>query len=157
MSFSSLSLPLPPPLRRAPSAAERALRIDISLFLSLLSYRRLWTTRFQSIKGTTVAPFSSCPQSFLASGSFPVIQLFDSAGQSIRASASVLVWYPCSPRDSQEFSPAPQFKSINSLVLSLLYGVHISVTLTSFHQRSKDKYWIYYSSPCVLIWCIYLI
>ena len=27
-----------------------------------------------------------------------------------------------SPRDSQESSPAPQFKSINSLVLSLLYG-----------------------------------
>ena len=33
-----------------------------------------------------------------------------------------LVGSPCSPRDSQEFSPMPQFKSINSLVLSLLYG-----------------------------------
>ena len=32
-----------------------------------------------------------------------------------------LVWSPCSPRDSQESSPAPQFKSINSLVLSFLY------------------------------------
>ena len=30
-----------------------------------------------------------------------------------------LIWYPCSPRDSQESSPAPQFKSINSSVLSL--------------------------------------
>ena len=29
---------------------------------------------------------------------------------------------PCSPRNSQESSPTPQFKSINSLVLSLLYG-----------------------------------
>ena len=32
-----------------------------------------------------------------------------------------LVWYPCSPRDSQESSPAPQFKSINSSVLSILW------------------------------------
>ena len=28
----------------------------------------------------------------------------------------------CSPRDSQESSPTPQFKSINSSALSLLYG-----------------------------------
>ena len=33
-----------------------------------------------------------------------------------------LVWSPCSPKDSQESSPAPQFKSINSWVLSLLYS-----------------------------------
>ena len=32
-----------------------------------------------------------------------------------------LVGSPCSPRDSQESSPTPQFKSINSLVLSFLY------------------------------------
>ena len=36
------------------------------------------------------APFSPCPQSFLASGSFPVSQLFASGSQSIGASASVL-------------------------------------------------------------------
>ena len=33
-----------------------------------------------------------------------------------------LVWSPCSPRGFQESSLAPQFKSINSLALSLLYG-----------------------------------
>ena len=33
-----------------------------------------------------------------------------------------LFWSPCNARDSQESSPAPQFKSINFLVLSLLYG-----------------------------------
>ena len=38
-----------------------------------------------------------------------------------------LVGSPCSPKDSQESSPTPQFKSINSLVLSFLY----SPTLTS--------------------------
>ena len=38
-----------------------------------------------------------------------------------------LVGSPCSPRDSQESSPTPQFKSINSSALSLLH----SPTLTS--------------------------
>ena len=37
---------------------------------------------------------------------------------------------PCSPRDSQDSSPRPQFKSINSLVLSFVY----SPTLTSIHD-----------------------
>ena len=37
---------------------------------------------------SSVIPFSSCPQSFPASGSFPVSQLFASGGQSIGVSAS---------------------------------------------------------------------
>ena len=45
-----------------------------------------------------------------------------------------LVWSPCSLRDSQESSPTPQFKSINSLVLSLLH----SPTLTSIHDHRKN-------------------
>ena len=43
-------------------------------------------------------------------------------------------WTGCSPRDSQESSPAPQFKSINSSVLSLLH----SPTLTSIHDYWKN-------------------
>ena len=38
-----------------------------------------------------VSPFSSCPQSFPAFGSFPVNQLFATGGQNIGASASALV------------------------------------------------------------------
>ena len=45
-----------------------------------------------------------------------------------------LVWSPCSPRDSQESSSTPQFKSINSLVLSFIYGP----TLTSTHDYWKS-------------------
>ena len=41
---------------------------------------------------------------------------------------------PCSPRDSQESSPTPQFKGINSLALSLLH----SPTLTSLHDHRKN-------------------
>ena len=47
-----------------------------------------------------------------------------------------LVGSPCSPRDSQESSPTPQFKSINSSVLRFLY----SPTLTSIHDHWKKKY-----------------
>ena len=51
------------------------------------------------IISSSVTPFSSCPQSFPASGSFPVSQLFASGGQSIGASALVLPmnihgWFP---------------------------------------------------------------
>ena len=41
-----------------------------------------------------------------------------------------LVGSPCSPRDSQESSPTPQFKNISSLALGFLY----SPTLTSIHS-----------------------
>ena len=45
-------------------------------------------------------------------------------------------WFdPCSPRDSQESSPIPQFKSINSSALSFLY----SPTLTSIHDYWKNR------------------
>ena len=87
-----------------------------------------------------VIPFS-CPQSYLALGYFQVSQLFASGGQTtgVSALASVLPkntqgWSPCSPRDSQESSPTPQFKSINSLALSFLH----SPTLTSIHDHRKN-------------------
>ena len=46
-----------------------------------------------------------------------------------------LAWSPCSPRDSQESSPTPWFKSINFLVLSFLY----SPTVTSIHDYWKNR------------------
>ena len=45
-----------------------------------------------------------------------------------------LVGSPCSPRDSQQSSPTPQFKSINSSVLSFLY----SPLLTFIHEHWKN-------------------
>ena len=40
---------------------------------------------------SSVVPFSSCPQSFPASGSFPMSKIFASGGQSIGVSASTSV------------------------------------------------------------------
>ena len=98
---------------------------------------------------SSVVPFSYCPQSFPAAGSFQMSQLFASGGQSIGVSASASVlpmniqdWFPLgwtigtpwSPRDSQESSPTPLFKSINPSVFSFLY----SPTLTSIHDHWKN-------------------
>ena len=105
------------------------------------------------IISSSVIPFSSCPQSFPESGSFLMSQLFTSGGQSIGHSASPLVlpmniqdWFPLdglvwsySPRDSQEFSPAPQFISINSLALSLFYGPTLTFVQDYWENQSFDQ------------------
>ena len=98
---------------------------------------------------SSVVPFSFHPQSFPASGSFQMSQLFTLSGQSIGVSTSTSVppmnaqdwsplgwtgWVSLSPRVSQESSPTPQFKSINSIVLSFLH----SPTLTSIHDYWKN-------------------
>ena len=98
---------------------------------------------------SSVVPFSSCPQSLPASEYFPTSQLFAWGGQSTGVSAlasfrpkntqgwSPLEWLvgsPCSPRDSQESSPTPQLKSINSSVHSFLH----SPTLTSIRDHWKN-------------------
>ena len=41
---------------------------------------------------SSVVPFSSCPQSFPASGSFQMNQLFASGGQSIKSVQSICCW-----------------------------------------------------------------
>ena len=50
---------------------------------------------------SSVVPFSSCPQSFPASGSFPMSQLFTWGGQSIGVSASASVL----PMNTKDWSP----------------------------------------------------
>ena len=82
---------------------------------------------------STSATLSSCLQSFPASESFTVSQLFASGGQSTGALASASVlpmniqsWFSLGLTgliflQSKELS-APQFESINSLAFSLLYG-----------------------------------
>ena len=98
---------------------------------------------------SSVVPFSSCLQSFPASGSFPMCLFFASGGQSLGASASApvlpmsiqiwflynwLIWFPWSLRDSEEYSPTLQFESISSSPLWLLYGP----ALTSIHDYLKN-------------------
>ena len=94
---------------------------------------------------SSVAFFSSCPRSFSASESFVMSQLFTSGDQNIGASASASVlavniqgWFLCCPRDSQESSPAQQFKSVSSSVLSLLYGPALTIIHDYWKNYSFD-------------------
>ena len=99
---------------------------------------------------SSVIPFSSCPQSFPASGSFQMSQLFASDGQRTGISALTSV-FPMNIQDwcllgwigwislqskglLRVFSNIPQFKSIKSSALSFLY----SPTLTSIHDYWKN-------------------
>ena len=99
---------------------------------------------------STVAPFSSLPQSFSASGSFPMTQLFVSHGQSVGASTSASVfpiniqgWFPLwltglisllSKGLSRVFSNTT-IRNHQFLALSLLYGP----ALTSIHDYWKNQ------------------
>ena len=108
---------------------------------------------------SSVVPFSYCPQSFPASGSFPVSWLFTSGGQSTGASASVL------PMNNQSLFPlgltdlislmskgllesfsGPQFKSIHSLALSLPYGLTLTTVPDYWKSHSFDYTDLLYSA-----------
>ena len=99
---------------------------------------------------SSVIPFSSCPQSSQHQGLFQWVSSshevakvleFQLQHQSFQWIFRTHVLYdglvgsPFSPRDSQESSPTPQFKSISSLVLRFIYGP----TLTSMSDYWKNQ------------------
>ena len=132
-----------------PWTAARQASLSITNFLGLLKLMSIASV-MPSSHLILCRPLLLLPSIFPASGSFPMSQFFTSSGQSIGVSASASVlpimniqdWFPFGltglislrPRDSQESSPTPQFKSINSLALSFLY----SPTLTSIHDYQKS-------------------
>ena len=74
---------------------------------------------------SSVIPFSSCLQSFLTSGSFPMSQLFTSGGQSIGASASGSVL----PMNIQDWFPL----GLTSLISLQSKGLSRVFSNTTFH------------------------
>ena len=111
------------------------------------SYTLSWWCH--STFSSSVIPFSSHLQSFPESGSFQWVssshqvakvlefQLQHQSFQWIFRTDFPQDWLvksPCSPRDSQESSPTPQFKSIHSSTLSFLS----SPTLTSIYDYWKN-------------------
>ena len=119
---------------------------------------------------SSVSPFSSCPLSFPASGSFQMSQLFTSGGQSIGVSASTSVL----PMNTQDWSPlgltglisllskgfsgvfsnttvqkhqffGTQLSSHHKVQLSHPYmttGKTIALTRQTFVQRGEWKSWL---------------
>ena len=101
---------------------------------------------------SSVIPFSSCLQSFPATGHFQWVSSshqvakvleFQFQHQSFQQIFRVdflywLVWSPCSPRDSQESSPTPQVKSINFLCAQLFLWSNSHI-----HTWPLEKLWLY--------------
>ena len=104
---------------------------------------------------SSIVPFSSCPQSFPASGSFQMSQFFTSGGQNIRVSASASVlpmniqdWFPLGltgwiSLQSKGLSGVFSNTTVQKLsALSFLYGL----TLISIHDYWKNHSWGYQRS-----------
>ena len=92
---------------------------------------------------SSVIPFSSCPQFFPASGSFPMSQLFTSGGQNIGVLASTSVL----PMNTQNWSPpgwtgwiSLQSKGLSRVFSNTTVQKHqcYSPTLTSMHDHRKN-------------------
>ena len=96
---------------------------------------------------SSVVPYSSCPQSFPASGSFPMSRLFASGGQSIGASASVL------PMNIQSWFPL----GLTSLISLLSKGLSRVFSSTTFQKRqffsTQSSLWSTHG-PDIHIWLL---
>ena len=116
---------------------------------------------------SSVTPFSSCPQSFPASGSFSMSWFFTSGSQSIGASTSASVlpmniqgWFPLgliglisllSRELSRVFSSTTIWKhQYFSIQPSLWYNSHIRTWLL-------EKPWLWLDGPLLAKWCLYFL
>ena len=113
---------------------------------------------------SSVVPFSSCLQSFPASGSFPMSQFFTSAGQSIGASASASVL----PMNIQDWSPLEWTGWISLLSKGLstvfsnttgqkhqFFSAQPSLWSNShIHTRQLEKPQFWLDGPLSAKWCL---
>ena len=122
--------------------------------------------RYYTTISSSVAPFSSCLQSFPASGSFPMNQLFTSGGQKIGASAWVSVlpmniwgWFPLGWTDLLAVHPPSYpllYHSINLISLLITTATSLPTRLpTTPHSVLSsvvDQEYRSPSSPHTLIY-----
>ena len=100
LQFSSAQLLSHLQLLMTPWTAAHQASLSITNSQSLLKFMSIGRWCHPTIS-SSVIPFSSCLQSFPASGSFPMSQFFALGGQSIGVSASASVL----PMNTQEWSP----------------------------------------------------
>ena len=106
-------------------------------------------------------PFSSCPQSFPTSGSFPMSSLFASGGQSIGVSASVIPmnnqgWFPLGLTDLLSLL----YKGLSRVFSSIIWNHQVFHAQPSFAPTLTfiQDYWknhsFDYSWPLSAKWCL---
>ena len=99
-------------------------------FVQMHVHSSLWC---HSTISSSVAPFSSCPQSFPLSGSFPMSRLFASGDQSIGASFSFSI------------SPSSEHSGLISFRIDWFHLLAVLGTLKNLHQH--------HSSKALILWC----
>ena len=117
---------------------------------------------------SSVVPFSSCPQSLLASESFPMSQLFAGGGQSIGVSSSASVL----PMNTQDWSPLEwtgwislQSKGLSSLLQhhsskasilrhSAFFTVQLSHPYMTIEETIALTRWTFVGKVMFLICCL---
>jgi len=120
---------------------------------------------------SSVIPFSSCPQSFPASGSFTMSQFFASGGQSVGASASASVlpmniqgWFPLELTGLISLLPKGLSRvfSTTTIAKHQFFGAQLSLWSSSHIHiglLGKPLLWLHRSllakwCLCFLIWCL---
>ena len=138
--------------------------LSFTISQSLLKLMSQW---WDPTNLSIVVPFSSCLQSFPASGSFPVSWLFTSGGQSIGASAfsssseysglsSLRIdWFDF--QGTQDSSPTLQLESINSSALRLLYGPTVTSICDYWKNHAFDYKHLCWISQIYISDLIYII
>ena len=110
---------------------------------------------------SSVVPFSSCLQSFPASGSFPMSRLFTSGSRSIRALASVLPvniqgWFPLGLTDLISLLPKWLSRVFSSTTIQKhqFFSAQPSYgpTFPSVHDYWENHSWLY--GPLSAKWCL---
>ena len=113
---------------------------------------------------SSVVPFSSCPQTFPASGSFPMSLFLASGGQSIGVSASASVL----PMNIQDWFLlrltgliSLQFKVLSRLFSSTTIGKHQSFSaqpslwsISDIHTWLLEKAYLWLDGPLLAKWCL---
>ena len=143
-------------------------RLSVLHYLLEFTQTHLLSQWWHPAMSSSVIPFFSCLQSFPASGSFPMTWLFTSHGLRIGASTSasalpmnIQSWLPLgltglisllSKGLSRVFS-APQFKSINSSALSLIYGPALTSVNDYWKNHSFDYTYLCWQTDVSAFWC----
>jgi len=136
-----------------PRTAAHQASLSLTISQSLPKFMFIASLMTSSHLSSSDTLFSICPQSFPASGIFPMSHLFTSDDQNTGASASASV-FPVNIQGSPTLrltglisllsmglsgvSPAPQFKGINSSVLCLLYDPALTTVLEHWEDHSLD-------------------
>ena len=109
-----------------PCTAAHQASLSITNSCSLLNLMSIESVMPSTIS-SSVVPFSSCPQSFPASGSFSMSQSFASSGQSteVPASASVL--------------PSNKYSGLISFRIDCFESLAVQGTLKSLLQHHSSK------------------